>query len=64
MCSHHLNSISDFVEHSEENLELFNLVANKTEGQPDGRLIMPILWNAQNCHLLRSNFNICKTILQ
>ena len=25
---------------------------------------MPILWNAQNCHLLRSNFNLCRTILQ
>ena len=30
----------------------------------DGRLIVPLMWNSRNCHLLAKNYNLCYKLLK
>ena len=38
-------------------------VIDNIERADDGRLIVPILWNERNSHMLANNFNLSKNIL-
>ena len=38
-------------------------VLNNVERTDDGRLVVPILWNEKNSHMLAKNFKLAKNIL-
>ena len=46
------------------NEDLVDFTLNHTSRDDTGRLIMPILWDGRNNHLLSRNFNLSKKILQ
>ena len=48
---------------SETNKRLISYVLDNTDRDNSGRLIMPIMWNARNCHLLAHNYNLARNIL-
>ena len=48
---------------SEVNQDIINYVLSNTQRAEDGRLIMPLPWNPDCCHLLGKNFNLSKKIL-
>jgi len=47
----------------EVNNELVNYAIDNTTRAEDGRLIMPLFWRSDTCHLLGSNLNLAKKIL-
>ena len=64
-CSGYLNKdISPFNESLDEvNLKLVQFLLSNTVRAPDGRLIMPLLWNGKVKHLLARNYNLAKSVL-
>ena len=49
---------------TETNLKLFEYVLEHTKRDEDGFLVMPIMWNAKNTHLLSQNYNLSLGILK
>ena len=50
-------------EETETNQKLVDYVLNRTERDAHGRLIMPLIWNNKNVHLLGKNYNLSQKIL-
>lgn len=50
-------------ESSHENETLVNFTIDNITRDHDGRLVVPIMWNSRNAHLLTKNFNLCKRLL-
>ena len=48
---------------TDTNVKICEYIISKTERDDTGRLIMPLPWNNKNVHLLASNFNLAKQIL-
>ena len=51
-------------EETETNQKLVDFVLNNTTRDSEGRLVMPITWNAKNCHLLAQNYNLAVKVLE
>ena len=49
---------------TEINKDLVNYVNENTRRDTDGRVIVPLMWNYKNKHLLATNFNLSKSILR
>ena len=45
---------------TERNKELVQYVIENTDHEEDGRLIMPLLWNGKDCHLLGENYSLSR----
>ena len=63
-CDFLLDKESVEVENHELNDELIIYLLENTSRGPDGRLIMPLLWNNKVKHLLARNFELSKCILR
>ena len=54
---------NDAVE-TDTNVQLIDFVLSNTKYEDDGRLIMPLLWNNKNSHLLSKNYKLATKLLQ
>lgn len=65
-CIEHTNydNLSYDQETSDTNRKLINWALDSVERSPDGRIILPLLWNSNSKHLLGQNRNLAMAILK
>ena len=51
------------IENDELNDMLVNYALNNVSRKPDGRIVLPLLWNSKVCDFLGKNFNLAKSVL-